>query len=138
MTLQGINKRFVYAKDKDLTGFNEAWLGLQEVDGKLKGDCEDYAITLKREVQGFKSWNYWYCKLNGIGHCILVSPSGQTVIDNNIRVAINIEAYMNTYSISELRPYTKIELLWKFTQAWFIKQWLKVRRLIWVKKRDMT
>ncbi len=127
MTLQEINKRFIYATDKDLTGFSEAWLGLQEIDGKLMGDCEDYAITLKREVAGFHNWNYWYCKLNGEGHCILVSQSGLNVIDNNIKNPISMETYLDIYDITNLRPYKWYELMWKLTSAWFIKQYLKLK-----------
>ena len=127
MTLQELNERFEYKLDSEQFGFSEVWLGLQEVDGKLVGDCEDYAITVKNNIEGFKKWRYHYCKLNGIGHCILVSPNGNDMIDNNVQEVIGLDRYRTIYHVSKLRPYEWYELLWKFGSAKVLKLWFKLK-----------
>lgn len=103
MTLREVNKRFIYKLDKEQFGVNELWTGLQDVDGELVGDCEDYAITLKREVAEFKDWNYYYCKLNGTGHCVLYKDGH--VIDCNIRQIVTYEKYCSLFNITKFKKY---------------------------------
>jgi predicted transglutaminase-like cysteine proteinase len=127
MTLDEVNSRFLYVTDKVRYGVEEYWNPLEESDGNLYGDCESYAITLKREVAEFKDWNYYYCKMNGVGHCILVSPYGLHMIDNNTRGITALSTYESIYKITELRPYTKLELLWKFGSAKVLSIWFKIK-----------
>lgn len=117
MTLKELNSRFIYKLDSDQFGISEVWSGLIEKDGKLYGDCEDYAITLKREAQGFQNWDYWYCKLNGGGHCILVSPDRSSAIDNNTQRVVSLDTYLDMYVVTDLRQYRWYELLLKFMSA---------------------
>lgn len=127
MTLSEINKAFVYKTDKEQYGFNEVWLPLQNVNGKLVGDCESYAITLKNEIKEFKDWDYWYCELNGDGHCILVNKEKTLMIDNNTKEVISLYSFEKIYRVENLRKYSKIELLYKFFLAKIIKMWLAIK-----------
>jgi predicted transglutaminase-like cysteine proteinase len=128
MTLSELNHRFLYVTDKELYGVSEYWSELEDVDNKLIGDCESYAITVKNNIDGFGSWDYYYCKLNGGGHCILVSPYRKDIIDNNTRKVVTMKEYLAMYKITDLRPYRWYELAWKFTQAKIYGIWFKVRK----------
>lgn len=99
MTLEKVNKLFAYKSDKSL----DSWTGLQSVDGRLVGDCEDYCITLKREVEYFKNWDYYYCKVNGNGHCIL--SNGIDMIDCNIKQVTLLEHYKQRPSVSNVYKF---------------------------------
>lgn len=73
---RALDERFVYveeAPDKD------DWKFL-EPEGKVYGDCEDYAITLQREIGG-KIW-LLYPMNGGVGHAVVVK--GGLVYDNLI------------------------------------------------------
>ena len=126
MTLQQLNNKFRYKTDKEQYGISEYWEELKtSPDGYMYGDCETYSITLKRRVDGFQNWKYWYCKLNDGGHCVLVSPDGSTVIDNNIQKPIMPIEYIDMYTITNFRKYKWYELLWKFGSAKVIGLWFK-------------
>lgn len=127
MTLTEINKKFEYKTDKEQFGFKELWTGLIPVDNKLIGDCEDYAITLKKEVKEFKDWDYFYCKIYNDGHCILVNQEQTLMIDNNLKRVVSIYDFKKIYDVKDLKKYSKITLLWKFTQAKIILLWLKLK-----------
>lgn len=43
--IEDLNARFTYASDGDQHGDRPAWFVLTD-DGPVKGDCEDYALTL--------------------------------------------------------------------------------------------
>jgi len=126
MRLYEVNRKFEYMPDRMQYGFKEVWLPLQNVGGRLIGDCESYAITLKQEVDEYYLWQYHYCKINGNGHCVLVCKD--MVIDNNIRRPISLQKYKQAYEITGLRPYRWYELVWKFASAWVLKQWIKLRK----------
>ena len=66
MTLPQLNSRYVYTADGTL----DSWQVLEEVDGKYKGDCEDYCLTLQAKVEGFEKLELYYCKYNGVVHCV--------------------------------------------------------------------
>jgi predicted transglutaminase-like cysteine proteinase len=124
MTLEELNSRFEYKLDSEQFGFNEVWLGLQDVDGKLVGDCEDYAISVKNEVPGFKNWNYYWCRMNGEGHCIL--SNGVDMIDNNVKQVTSLDEYKKMYEVTELRAFKWYELVWKFSSTKVLSVWLKI------------
>lgn len=125
MTLEEINSKFVYKTDKEQFGVEELWTGLQEVDDKLVGDCEDYAITLKNNVEEFKDWDYWYCKLNGTGHCVLVSSDTKFIIDNNCKITVELASYKDKYSITNLKKYNLIRIWYSFSKAYITQLFTK-------------
>jgi hypothetical protein len=120
MTLIELNSKYIYVTDEERYGINEYWNEL-EYDGiNFWGDCESYAITIKRYIKGFEDYNYYYCKLNGVGHCLLVSPDELYCIDNNVKRKIPLNLYESTYIVDGLRPYKWYELWWKFSTAYLI------------------
>ena len=126
MTLIELNGKFVYKSDKEQYGVNEYWSELEEVDGLLVGDCESYSITVKRNINGFSDWDYYYCKLNGNGHCVL--SNGKQIIDNNCKRVIPIDEYMKMFKVEGFRKYNKLEVFIKFYHAFLLKLWFKIRR----------
>lgn len=115
MTLKELNQKFEYVTDSTQYGRVEHWAELEEMNGKLYGDCESYAITLKKNVPEFKDWDYWYCKISSGGHCIL--RNGSKVIDNNCQSVMSWESYLNRYSPTKVSKYTKIGLWYRFTMT---------------------
>lgn len=114
MTLQELNLNYVYKADKRF----DTWQEMQpNADGKYMGDCEDYAITLKKRIPEFKNWDYYYCKLNGIGHCIL--SNGVLIIDCNSKATILKDKFMERYKIKNLKKYNKLQVLCKIVFSYF-------------------
>ena len=66
MTLQQFNQNYIYTSDGTL----DSWTIIEPIEGKYKGDCEDYCLTLQAEVEGFKDLELYYCHYNNVGHCI--------------------------------------------------------------------
>lgn len=99
MTLEEVNKKFKYVFDKKM----DSWTGLKSEGSFLVGDCEYYCITLKRDVEQFKDWDYYYCKLSGNGHCILHKNSD--VIDCNVKRVVSLEQYNRMFTVTELKKY---------------------------------
>lgn len=73
---EDLNQRFSYTKDK-----GESWTILKG-DGQVKGDCEDYSLTLAWLTEdksylklfwAFLTFKYiiWFCKVSGNGHAIM-------------------------------------------------------------------
>lgn len=127
MTLKDFNKNFIYKTDEEQYGVPEYWEEMKpNKDGKYVGDCESYAITVKRNIKGFKNWDYCWCTLNGNGHCIL--SYGELMIDNNTKEVWTLDKYTSTFFVDELRPFKWYELAMKFTQAKLLSIWFKLRR----------
>lgn len=105
MKLEEFNSKYVYVKDIDKYGFNEVWVEPTLVDGKYEGDCEDYCIFLKRNIEEFYDWDYYYCKINGNGHCVLIKDN--EIIDCNIKKKVSIETYSRLYNMTNLKKYNK-------------------------------
>jgi predicted transglutaminase-like cysteine proteinase len=120
--------KYKYMTDKEQYGIAEYWEEpkLNE-DGMYVCDCESVAIWIKKNVAMFDDWDYYWCRLNGEGHCILVSPCGSMMIDNNTKKVTLLSQYERMYTITELRPYTKLELLWKFGSAKVLKLWFQIK-----------
>lgn len=123
MTLEEFNSKYTYKSDKEKYQTNfDIWEIPREVDGRFEGDCESYARLLKNRIEQFKDWEYYYCKLNGDGHCILYKNGD--VIDCNAKKVVSLEQYMRMYSVTELKKqsvlmvvgkvlFSKGFLLWK-------------------------
>ncbi len=111
MTLEEFNKKYKYKKDIDKYGFNEVWLEPKEVDGIYEGDCEDYCIYLKRNVPEFKDWDYYFCKTNGNGHCVLYKEGN--VIDCNSRYILAFDVYCKAYKAKGFKKYSKFTVMCK-------------------------
>lgn len=126
MALQEFNIKWKYKTDLEKYGVKELWEEPKpNSNGEYESDCESYAIFLKRNIYNFKDWNYYYCKLNGEGHCLL--SDGDMMIDNNTQKVHGIHWYKDTYNITNLRKYKWYELIWKFGTAKIILMYLRLK-----------
>ena len=64
-----VNKDFVYTSDK-----GESWNILKpDSSGKLRGDCEDYSLTVLHRIAGGSSFKFWFYLLTFqavVWHCV--------------------------------------------------------------------
>lgn len=65
--------------------------------------AKTYAITIKKNVSEFKDWDYYYCKLNGIGHCVLYKNGD--IVDCNCKTIISLDSYSRIYEVEGFRKY---------------------------------
>lgn len=103
MTLNQFNQNYIYTADGTL----DSWTVIKPVKGKYLGDCEDYCLTLQAEVEGFKDLELYYCKYNGIGHC--VGNLNGTWIDCGLQSLVPTLPTLYT----DIRKYWKIEIVIK-------------------------
>ena len=108
MTLQDLNKNYIYQGDKSLDSWQEM---KPDKDGKYKGDCEDYCITIKKNIPEFKDWDYYYCKLEATGHCVLYKDD--KVIDCNSRCILAFDTYCKSYKAEGFKKYCKFTVMCK-------------------------
>lgn len=87
MSLKDLNTRFIYTPDQ-----GERWKILKNNAGPLRGDCEDYSLTLLWMLSGRSMvwfwlniltfrYTFWYCTFNGEGHFVMYRI-GHGWIDN--------------------------------------------------------
>lgn len=105
MTLEQLNKNYIYKTDQNQFGRVEHWQVMKPNEkGQFFGDCEDYCLTLKKLIPQFKDWDYYYCKLNnGGGHCILYKNGD--VIDCNTQKIVSFEQYCKMYKVTEFKKH---------------------------------
>lgn len=105
MNLKDFNSRYKYQSDKEKFNTSlDVWeIPKQSEDGFIYGDCESYCRYLKNNISEFKDWDYYYCKLNGVGHCVLYKNGD--IIDCNFRAVLSIDAYCRIYDISDFKKY---------------------------------
>ena len=75
-----------------------------DADGFIRCDCESYCEYLLQNIDEFKSWERYYCKLNGVGHCVLFKNGD--IIDCNIRHVVSFENYYKIYKVTDLKKYS--------------------------------
>ena len=124
MTLGEFNSKYVYKADKEKFGFIEVWEIPELQSGKYYGDCESYCLFLKKNVPEFKDWEYWYCKINGNGHCVL-HKNGDT-IDCNCKTVLNIEQYIKIYNATNFKKYDNFVVFSKILVGKLLNLALKV------------
>jgi hypothetical protein len=122
MELADLNKNFIYQSDKNLDNWKE--MGLNK-DGKYYGDCEDYCITVKKNVPDFKDWDYYYCKLNSVGHCVLIKNTD--IIDCNCKKVLSIEHYTNLYNATNFKKYNQLVVFSKIMFSKILSIYEKIR-----------
>ena len=125
MTLEEFNSKYVYKTDKDKFGFIEVWEIPELQDGIYYGDCEDYCIFLKKNIEEFADWDYYYCKINGNGHCVLIKDN--QVICCNIKTVIDLEVYNKLYNVTDLKRYNLFTLVSKLIIGKLLKLISKVK-----------
>lgn len=112
MTLEEFNKVYRYLSDVKKYGFPEVWeIPELEEDEYIYGDCESYCRFLKNKVDGFKDWDYYYCKVSGEGHCVLYKDGD--VIDCIHKRIIALEQYMAGGKITDFSKYGRFTVISK-------------------------
>lgn len=117
---------FNYKYKTDKEKFNTS-LDIWEIiepneEGIYEGDCESYCRTLKHLDKQFKDWNYHYCKLNGVGHCVLFKNGD--VIDCNTQKIVSYSEYCRRYKVTEFKKYN---LFVVFSKILFAKGYLWIK-----------
>lgn len=113
MTLEQFNKQYIHKSDEDKFGFFEVWdIPKLQDDGFYYGDCEDYAIFLKHNIPQFENWDYVYCTLDDVGHCVLIKNN--SIIDCNCQTIMLIDKYKKIYNISDLKKIGWFTVFSKF------------------------
>lgn len=113
MTLEQFNKQYKYKSDKEKFGFIEVWdIPKLQQDGFYYGDCEDYAIFLKHNIPQFENWDYYYCTLDGAGHCVLMKNN--SIIDCNCQAIMLFDKYSEIYNVSDFKEYNRFTIVSKF------------------------
>ena len=123
MTLQEFNSRYVYQSDINKFGFDEVWEVPELQDGKYYGDCESYCLFLKKNVDGFKDWKLYFCRLSGDGHCVLYKDGG--VIDCNTKEVVNYSRYCSVYEVTGFKKQSWFTLFGKMVLTKWRMLWLK-------------
>lgn len=103
MTLEQFNKKYKYQSDKERFNTSLDIWELPQDSNVIKADCESYCRFLKNNIKGFEDWDYYYCKLNNNGHCILYKDGN--VIDCNIRRIVTYEKYCSLFNITKFKKY---------------------------------
>ncbi len=103
MTLEHFNSKYKYQTDKERFNTSLDIWELSKDEDIIRADCESYCRYLKNNISGFKDWDYYYCKLNGNGHCVLYKDG--LVIDCNIRQIVTYEKYCSLFSITKFKKY---------------------------------
>ncbi|WBC28520.1 peptidase [Thiohalocapsa phage LS06-2018-MD03] len=116
MNLTEFNRKFRYSTDRTHYGRVEHWTVIEpDTQGIYIGDCEDYALTVKKLIDDYKDFELWYCKFGSVGHCVL--RKGDTILCNICMRPTDIKIYEVKYPIRDLRKYWWIEIQFKKLQA---------------------
>ena len=115
MTLEEFNSKYIYKTDKEKFSFIEVWEIPKLQNGKYYGDCESYCLFLKNNIEKFEEYDLYYCKLDGIGHCVL--SNGALIIDCNCKQPILKDIYFKQYIISDFKKYSKFTIFCKYLFA---------------------
>lgn len=113
--------KYIYQSDLDKYGtLLDIWEVISpDANGVYRGDCESYCRTLKKLDSVYKDWDYYYCKLDGVGHCVLIKGDSTTGIieDCNCQMPMSIDKYKEIYSVSGFMKYSKFQVISKIILA---------------------
>lgn len=113
-TLEQFNQQYKYKSDleKYNTSLFDVWEIPKLENGFYYGDCESYCRFLKENIEEFENWDYFYCTLDGVGHCILIKNN--SIIDCNCQRIMLIDKYKEIYNISNLKKIGWFTIFSKF------------------------
>jgi predicted transglutaminase-like cysteine proteinase len=128
VTLDALNAHFRYTPDERKRGEKGSWRVLErDADGKLRGDCEDYALTALYALSGgwFKFWLNLFTFRASIVHCTSPGGSGHAILRYGLKYIDNIqqrwmdmdEAKDLGYEFGWLPTYTPLTVAWRVWRA---------------------
>jgi predicted transglutaminase-like cysteine proteinase len=125
MTLEQFNQQYKYQTDKEkyCTSLDIWEIPKLQENGFYYGDCESYCRFLKENISEFKDWDYYYCKLNGAGHCILYKNTD--MIDCNTKKIVSLVEYSKLNNITKLKRYSWFVVFSKIVFSYF---YVKIKR----------
>lgn len=135
MNLGELNDNYSYELDKDQFGVPDLWhVMYPDSKGKYYGDCEDYIMTLKFKVDGFKDLEVWTFFNTQSGHCMgklgdkWIDCNNQKLVDAN-QLLIPITNWtskqkLNMFQIYQKRAYSWFLLKLPLPVRKFIYEWL--------------
>ena len=97
-----------------------------DANGVYRGDCESYCRTLKSIDNVYKDWDYYYCKLDGVGHCVLIKDG--MIIDCNVKDVVSLDTYCKVYNVSGFKKYSLFTIGSKIMFSWGYLLWRKLLR----------
>jgi hypothetical protein len=103
MKLENFNKKYKYKSDTEKFNTSLDIWELPKDSDLIEADCESYCRYLKNYVEGFSDWDYFYCKLNGVGHCVLAKDG--FIIDCNVQNVIKLSTYKEMYIVTDFKKY---------------------------------
>lgn len=120
-SLDRLHNRFTYEQDD-----GEVWEILSS-EGSVKGDCEDFAMTLLVQIEG-KFWKpilkgqyaIYFCRFKGYGHVVLCHKKTGLFADN-IRKTWNSYEYLKDHHYTDFDRYGSIKIALKLLAGWFKK-----------------
>lgn len=119
MTLKQFNRQYKYKTDKDKFNHKEVWDIPKLQDGYYYGDCEDYCIFLKHNIDDFEECDYYYCTLNGEGHCVLMKDG--LIIDCNCQRIMTFDKYCQIFNASNFKKLGWFTVFSKFVFGKILK-----------------
>lgn len=118
--LTRLHERFTYKEDR-----LEEWQALAD-SGPVEGDCEDFALTLIKELEGGRFWRpvlkgdyrVYFCRVKGDGHAVLFDTETQLVADNRNREWRTVP-WLRGHHYTGFERIGRIRLLLKLLHGWF-------------------
>lgn len=127
-----VNQRFRYTADPR-SFFTDYWFVMQDRDGVMQGDCDDYAITVLWLLCGGSFWQFVWNVLvlhqyrlhrvrtrNGEYH--VVTQVGNTWYDNWTRRAVSREQLFAETGHQYAMWYVSPVIAWFMTWGWLRRQ----------------
>ncbi len=74
---ENFTSKWAYRYDTELYGASDAWVIIRKEnkEGKLVGDCEDYALSILWRLCGESDWKLWWMLLTRQAGICLVGPT---------------------------------------------------------------
>ena len=118
MTLEEFNSKFLYKSDIANHKRKEYWKVIEpDEDGIYAGDCEDFALTVRKLIPKYADWDIWFCKVHSSqeGHAVL--RKNDIVLCNMCKYETSLKDYEFKYMATSWQKYWKIAIWYKMTMA---------------------
>ena len=126
---KSLGKKFKYRYDTEQYGKRDAWYIMREQteNGKLEGDCEDFALTLLWHISEHSYVKFWWSLISRkakVCYCYIETPDrGHAVLRYDGEFADNIQKKFVTKEKMESKGYV-------FSKWMFIPSTVAIKMLI--------